>query len=270
MNIELENNTIYGLFGRNGSGKTTLLDMIAGNVFPDEGEIEVGGLPLRKGETPKDMCYVRQGRSYFGGAKIIEILKLAAAFHKSWDWHFVQKLIDAFQLDPNKKMRQLSRGMESIVGNIIGLASREPITVFDEPVVGLDVLMREKFYRLLMEDYAENPRTILLSTHLIDEIAKVVERIYIIEKGSILLHDDVDNIRTHSHLIKGSSDAIRMFTSGKRVIYQDSYGHSTLAAVYETMDEKDRAEAKRLGVSIDGLPLQKFFSLLIEGGGYVE
>jgi ABC-2 type transport system ATP-binding protein len=160
--------------------------------------------------------------------------------------------------------------MESIVGNIIGLASRARLTIYDEPVLGLDVLMRERFYSVLLADYAENPRTIVISTHLIDEIAKVVERIYIIEAGTIMLHDDADNIRTHSHLLKGSSEAIGNFISGRRVIYQESYGNGTLAAVYDTIGETDRAQASKQGISIDGLPLQKFFAYLVEGGEHVE
>ncbi|MCQ6561088.1 ABC transporter ATP-binding protein [Paenibacillus mendelii] len=270
LGMKLEENTIYGLLGRNGAGKTTLLNMITGGVFPDYGDIAIAGLPLRQGDTPRDICYVREKNFFFGGAKVIEILELASSFHKNWDWTLANELVRTFKLNPNKKIRQLSRGMESLVGNIIGLASRAPLTIYDEPVLGLDVLMREKFYRLLVEDYAEHPRTILLSTHLIDEIAMVVERIYIMDAGTILLDDDVDNIRTHSHLLKGSSEAVRAFTSGKRVIYEENYGNGALVAVYDEIGEAERAQAGRLGITIDGLPLQKFFAYLIEGGEHVE
>lgn len=266
LEIELKENTIYGLLGRNGAGKTTFLNMITGGIFPDSGEIVIAGTRLKAGDIPPHTCYVREKNLFFGGARIKEILELASSFHKNWDWAFAHDLLTVFKLNPNKKIRQLSRGMESLVGNIIGLASRAPLTVFDEPVLGLDVLMREKFYRVLMEDYAENPRTILFSTHLIDEIAKVVEQVYIMEAGSILLYDEVDNIRTHSHLVKGSKDAVENLTKGKRVIYLESYGNGSLAAVYDRLGEEERALAARQGVSIDGLPLQKFFAYLIEGG----
>jgi ABC-2 type transport system ATP-binding protein len=266
LNLELKENTIYGLLGRNGAGKTTLMNLITGRIFPDHGEITVGGMRLKRGESPQNICYIRQDSLYFSGGKIIEMLEYASAFHNNWDWNFAYKLIETFKLNPNQKIRHLSDGMVSLIGNIIGLASREPITIYDEPVIGLDVLMRDKFYRSLMEDYAENPRTILLSTHLIDEVAKVVERIYIIEAGTILLHDDVDNIRTHSHLLKGSGDAIEKFTNGKRVIYRESYGKGALAAIYDTIGDEDKAQASKLGISIAGIPLQKFFAYFIEGG----
>ncbi|MCC3372247.1 ATP-binding cassette domain-containing protein [Cohnella sp. REN36] len=270
LDLRLEENTVYGLLGRNGAGKTTLLNMMTGGIFPDSGTIKVGGAPLGPGETPKDTCYIREKNFHFGGAKVIEILQIASAFHPNWDWDFANELVRTFKLNPNKKMRQLSRGMESLVGNIVGLASRAPLTIYDEPVLGLDVLMREKFYSVLMEDYALNPRTILLSTHLIDEISKVVERVYILEAGNILLHDDVDNIRTQSFMLTGSNEALDQFTRGKRVIYKESYGKGSLAAVYDRIGEDERLQASKMGISVDGLPLQKFFAYFIEGSGHVE
>lgn len=266
LDMELKENTIYGLLGRNGAGKTTLLNMLTGGTFPDSGRIEIAGERLKPGDSPKDTCYVREKNYFLGGARVIEVLEHASAFHPNWDWDFAHDLVKAFKLNPHKKIRQLSRGMESLVGNIIGLASRAPLTIYDEPVLGLDVLMREKFYNVLMADYAENPRAILLSTHLIDEIAKVVERVYIIEGGSIRLQDEVDHIRARSHLLTGTKEAIDAFTRGKRVIYQESYGQGSMAAIYDAIGDQERQQAGKLGVTVDGLPLQKFFAYFIEGG----
>jgi len=266
LDLQLEENVIYGLLGRNGAGKTTLLNMIAGGILPNNGTIEVRGKKLGKGELPKDFCFVRENNKLFGGARIIEILRLAADFHPKWDWTFAHKLLETFRLDPNKKIRQLSRGTESLVGNLIGLASRAPLTIYDEPVLGLDVLMRERFYKELLEDYAYHPRTILLSTHLIDEIVPVAERVYIIEAGSILLHDEMDQIRMAAHLIRGNSEAVASFTAGKRVLFTESYGRGTLAAIYEKLNDGDMLQAREMDISIENLTLQKFFSYLIEGG----
>ncbi|MDO3677113.1 ATP-binding cassette domain-containing protein [Paenibacillus ehimensis] len=266
LNLQLEENVIYGLLGRNGAGKTTLLNMIAGGIFPDCGTIEVRGKKLGRGELPRDFCFVREKNKHFGGARVIEILQVAANFHPNWDWTFAHELIKTFQLDPHKKIRQLSRGTESLVGNIIGLASRAPLTLYDEPVLGLDVLMRERFYKALLEDYANHPRTILLSTHLIDEIATVAEKVYIIEAGSLLLHDEMDRIRMSAHLIRGNSEAVASFTAGKRVLHTETYGRGTLAAIYEKLDDGDMLQAREMDISIENLTLQKFFSYLIEGG----
>lgn len=270
LELQLQENTIYGLLGRNGAGKTTLLNLIAGASFPDYGNIYISGLELKRGETPRGVCYIREKNLHFGGAKVIEILRMASAFYENWDWDFAHDLLKTFKLNPDKKIKQLSRGMESLVGNIIGLASRAPLTIFDEPVLGLDVLMRERFYRVLVEDYANHPRTILLSTHLIDEIATVVERVYIMDSGSILLNDEVERIRAHAYLLTGNDESMEPFIKGRHVIYRESYGKGSFTAIYGEMKEEDRMQAGKLGISIDGLPLQKFFSYLIEGGQSVE
>ncbi|MGC5774633.1 ABC transporter ATP-binding protein [Paenibacillus pabuli] len=266
LDIQLEENVIYGLLGRNGAGKTTLLNIIAGGLFANDGSIEVRGKKLDKGALPEDCCFVRENNKLFGGARLIEILQFAANFHPNWDWTFAHKLLQTFELDPNKKIKQLSRGTESLVGNIIGLSSRSSLTLFDEPVLGLDVLMRERFYKELLEDYANHPRTILLSTHLIDEIAPIAERVYIIDEGSLLLHDEMNRIRMASYLIRGNSDAVALFTKGKRVLHTESYGHGKLAAIYEKLNDEDRLQARKLDITIENLTLQKFFSYLIEGG----
>ncbi|GAA0137717.1 ABC transporter ATP-binding protein [Paenibacillus sp. YSY-4.3] len=266
LDMQLEKNVIYGLLGRNGAGKTTLLNIIAGGILANDGTIEIRGRKLGKGEFPEDFCFVREKNKHFGGARVIKALQLAANFHPHWDWTFAHKLLQTFQLDPNKKIKQLSRGTESLVGIIIGLASRAALTLFDEPVLGLDVLMREKFYKELLEDYANYPRTILLSTHLIDEIAPVAERVYIMDQGSLLLHDEINRLRMAAYLIRGNSDAVTSFTEGKRVLHTESYGHGKLAAIFEMLSDGDRLQARQLDITIEHLTLQKFFSYLIEGG----
>lgn len=266
LSLQLQENVIYGLLGRNGAGKTTLLNMIAGGIFPDSGTLEVWGKRLRKGELPRDFCYVRDHTSPFGGARVREVLQFAAGFHPNWAWPLAHELLETFRIDPRKKMSQLSKGTAALVGNIIGLASRAALTLYDEPVLGLDVLMREKFYKVLLEDYAAHPRTILLSTHLIDEIAPVVEQIFIIEAGSVLLHDEMDRIRMGTHMLRGKSEAVAAFTAGKRVIHTEAYGRGTLAAMYEQLTEEDLMRARELDIAIEGLTLQKFFAYLVEGG----
>lgn len=266
LDLQLEENVIYGLLGRNGAGKTTLLNLIAGGLFATDGTIEARGKKLGKGAIPEDCCYVRENSKLFGGARLMEILQFAATFHPHWDWAFAHKLLQTFRLDPDKKIKQLSRGAESLVGNIIGLSSRSALTLFDEPVLGLDVLMRERFYKELLEDYANHPRTILLSTHLLDEIAPIAERVYILDEGSLLLHEEMNQISMAAYLIRGHSDAVAAFTEGKRVLHTESYGHGKLAAIFEKLDDGDRLQARQLDIALEQMTLQKFFSYLIEGG----
>lgn len=266
LDLQLEEGAIYGLLGRNGAGKTTLLNTIAGGIAADSGTIEVNGKKLGKREQPKDCCYVRAEFVHFGGASVVEALQIAAAVYPRWDWDYARELLRLFLIEPSQKIRQLSGGTQSLVGNIIGLASRAPLTLYDEPVLGLDVLMRERFYKTLMEDYANHPRTILLSTHLIDEIAPIVEKICILEAGSLLMQDDMENIRMSAYLVRGNSETVASFANGKRVIYQEAYGRGLIAAIYEKLDDQSMRVAREQGISMETLSLQKLFLFLIEGG----
>ncbi|MEK4009441.1 ABC transporter ATP-binding protein [Paenibacillus sp. FSL H3-0333] len=266
LDLQLKEGVIYALLGRNGAGKTTLLNTIAGGIAADSGTIEVGGQRLRRGELPKDLCYVRDHYRHFGGARVIEALQIAAAFYPRWDWSYALELLDLFLIDKDQKIRQLSSGNQSLIQNVIGLASRAQLTLYDEPVLSLDVLMRERFYKALMEDYANYPRTILVSTHLIDEIAPVAERIIILESGALLLQDDMEQCQQSAYLIRGNSEAVASYTSGKRVIYREDYGRGTLAALYEKLSDTDKRLARERNISIEALSLQKLFLYLIEGG----
>ncbi|MDP5275323.1 ABC transporter ATP-binding protein [Chengkuizengella axinellae] len=266
LSIKLEENTIYGLLGRNGAGKTTLLNLLTGHKFPDSGEIKGFGKTLNKGDSLQEICYIKDNHQFFEESKVIQLLNFAAPFYEHWDWNFANELLRQFELDPNKKFKKLSRGMKSTVGIMIGLASRAPITIFDEPLLGLDAVMREKFYDILLKDYAEHPRTILMSTHLIDEISKVVEKVMILETGSIKLFDDMDTIRNKSYFVSGKSDVVESILKHKNVIHKDQHGKITIAAVFNTMSKQEIMEAEELELSVEGMSLQKFFSYYCMGG----
>lgn len=266
-NVDLlfKDNTIYGLLGPNGAGKTTLMDMLSGGMFPSGGTIKVQDEVLKQGNTPKGMCYVREKNIHFSRLKVAEVMKVAASFYENWDWEFTKELLQLFDMNPNKKVSQLSRGTQSLVGNIIGLASRAPITLFDEPVLGLDVIMREKFYNVLLEDYVNHPRTIIISTHLLDEISKIVEEIYIINKGSILLNESMEEIRSKSYIVSGKPNALKDFLSNKNILKVEDYGNMEVATVFDDISDVEKRASQKLDISITGLPLQRLFTDLVGG-----
>lgn len=270
IDFALEENTIYGLLGRNGAGKTTLLNIISGSIFQDSGEVEIAGKKINRTQGIEDLCYVKEKTLFFNHVKVMDLLEIASSFHKTWDWDFAKELLKMFELNPEKKFRQLSRGMESLVGIIIGLASRAPLTIFDEPVLGLDVFMREKFYSIVLEDYSNYPRTILMSTHLVNEITKVIEKFYIIDSGEILLHEEMDDFRSKSYYVTGNKKAVESFIEGKNVLQCESQGNIMIAALFDTMNDQERLHAKRLDLSVDGMPLQKFFTYFVDGRNHIE
>lgn len=172
VSFSIEENTIYGLLGRNGAGKTTVMSILTAQNFATSGDVRVfGGHPYENARILQRMCFVRESQKYPDDATPRHAFRSARLFFPHWNQDLADQLIDEFQLPTKKTIKKLSRGQLSAVGVIIGLAARAEITFFDEPYLGLDAVARQIFYDRLLEDYAEHPRTILLSSHLIDEVS---------------------------------------------------------------------------------------------------
>jgi ABC-2 type transport system ATP-binding protein len=162
------------------------------------------------------VCFVRESQKYPDDAAPIHALRAARLFFPNWDQQLADRLADEFQLPMKRRIKKLSRGQLSAVGVIIGLASRAEITFFDEPYLGLDAVARQIFYDRLLEDYVEHPRTIILSSHLIDEVANLIERVIVIDDGRILLDEDTDAVRGRASTVVGDAAAVDAWTAGRR------------------------------------------------------
>ncbi|MCY8515912.1 ABC transporter ATP-binding protein [Bacillus atrophaeus] len=264
IQLKFKENSICGLLGRNGSGKTTILNMISGHSFYDKGNIYVKGKLLLKGCIHQDICYVKDRQHFFWNQTVMEVLKIASSFYQNWDWKAASALLEEFSLDPAIKCRKLSRGMETMVGIIIGMASRAPITIFDEPDAGLDSVMREKFYSLLLEDYTEYPRTIIISTHLVDECAKLLEKIYVIDSGEVILEENIDELRSKMYSLYGERDQIDRFIENKDVLHVESVGNKKIVNIFHPLSSEDIYNLEKSDVSVGNLSVQHFLTQLLE------
>ncbi|HEY6494075.1 MAG TPA: ABC transporter ATP-binding protein, partial [Trebonia sp.] len=165
VSVEVEAGAITGVLGRNGAGKTTLLRILAGQEFPSSGKVSVLGAPPAENEQVlRRMAFVREDQAY-PDIQVGHALRAASWFFPNWDAALADTLIADFDLRQKKAIKKLSRGQRSTLGITIGLAARAEVTLFDEPYAGLDAVARQIFYDRLLADYAECPRTILLSTH---------------------------------------------------------------------------------------------------------
>jgi ABC-2 type transport system ATP-binding protein len=144
----------------------------------------------------------------------------------------------------------------SAVGVVVGLASRAPLTFFDEPYLGLDAVARQLFYDRLLEDYSENPRTVVLSTHLIDEVAALLERVILIDDGRILIDADADTLRGSATSVAGTRAAVESFTAGRTVLHTESLGGLATATV-GVLTDAERAEASAAGLELAPVSLQQ-------------
>ena len=260
VSFDIQPGSITGLLGRNGAGKTTLLRIVAGQEFPSAGGVTVlGGRPVTSDHLLQRMVFVREDQLYpqYGGAFTVRhALRAASWFYPDWDTGLASALAADFDLPLGRRVVRLSRGMRSALGIVIGLAARAEVTLFDEPYAGLDPVARQLFYDRLLADNAEHPRTVLLSTHLIDEAAGLFERVLVIDHGTIMLDATADDVRGATS-VTGPAIAVAEFTTGRTVWDRRRVGSEESVAVAGALDDTDRARAASLHLRLEPLSLQQ-------------
>jgi ABC-2 type transport system ATP-binding protein len=257
VSVEIEAGSITGLLGRNGAGKTTLLRILAGQEFPSSGSVSVLGEPPAENERVlRRMVFVREDQAY-PEIKVRHALRAASWFYPNWDASLAGTLIADFGLGPGKAVKKLSRGMRSALGITIGLAARAEVTLFDEPYAGLDAVARQVFYDRLLADYAEHPRTIVLSTHLIDEAAALFENVVVIDRGRVALEAAADGLRGIATTVSGPVLAVDEFTAGRPAWNRRRLGSQASVVTVGQLDEASRAKARSQGLDLVPLTLQQ-------------
>ena len=257
VDLAVEPDTIVGLMGRNGAGKTTLMALLAGQDFPTAGSVRIFGEdPVENDAVLSRLCFVREAQQYPNNFRVAHVLGIGPHFYPEWDSELAERLVDAFGLPRRRQVQKLSRGMRAAVGVITGLASQAPLTIFDEPVLGLDATSRQLFYDELIKAYAERPRTILLSTHLIDEAAAALEQVVVLDRGRVALSGDVDELRRRASTLTGPVEAVHELIGSATVLHQEPLGGYVRATVELTPSPDLRSRAQALGVDVSPVPLQ--------------
>lgn len=263
VSFDIEPGSVTGLFGRNGAGKTTLMRIVAGQEFPSSGRVGVlGASPVENDSVLRRMVFVREDQRYpdYGSWPAFEVrhaLRAASWFYPNWDADLAAALVADFGLPRSRGVAKLSRGMRSALGIVIGLAARAEVTLFDEPYAGLDPVARKLFYDRMLADYAEHPRTVLLSTHLIDEAAGLMERVLVIDHGAIVLDADADEVRGSAVSVSGPAIAVAEFAAGRTVWDRRRIGSQESVVVAGPLDDTDRARARSMRLHLEPLTLQQ-------------
>lgn len=190
--------------------------------------------------------------------RISELLALAAGVDENFDLDFAEKMVEKFRLDKRKKYNSLSFGMKTMVTTIISLASNDEIILLDEPVLGFDAVMRRQFYDLLSESYERHPRIIVISTHLIDEIADVAGQIIAIDSGKLLFYEDINDVLEKSYKVTGISDTVSLAVKDVNVISREKIGKFTSAYI------SDKRIPSVDGIEIENVSLQDLFIKMVE------
>lgn len=263
-NLELEEGKIYGMIGRNGAGKTTLLSILTAQNPATKGEVTLDGKQVWENQPVLDqLCFSRELNPVSGtGAnalKVQEYFRMARSYLPGWDEQLARRLIKEFDLDVKKRIGRLSKGMMSMVTIIVALASKAKFTFLDEPVAGLDVVAREHFYRILLDEFSETGRTFVISTHIIEEAADVFEEVIVLDKGRILLKENTQELLDRAYHVSGLEEKVDALTGSMQVCREERLGRSKGVTVLLKPGE---VLEKRPDLDIQRLSLQKIFVAL--------
>lgn len=244
--FEIEAGKIIGLIGPNGAGKTTALKAILG-LTPFEGQLKVLGLDPRKDrdELMKDVCFIADVAVLPRWMKVKEAIDFVEGVHPRFDRAKCERFIANTQLKPNLRVREMSKGMIVQLHLALVMAIDAKLLVLDEPTLGLDILYRKQFYQRLLEDYFDEQKTIVVTTHQVEEIEHILTDVMFIRDGKIVLTSQMEEVAERYTELLASGDAVeqaralkpideRALPFGKTVLLFDGVPKGHLAALGET------------------------------------
>ena len=256
ITLSIDEPGIYCLLGRNGAGKTTLLKSIAGYQNITSGTIQVDGKPIATSTLDTGVSYIENFAKHFN-LPVRKLLRIASEVNPDYDVDFASDMMERFELDGKKKFNHLSLGMKTMVSTIICLASNQEVILLDEPVLGFDAIMRVEFYDMLTESFQKHPRIIIVSTHIIEEIAKTIQKLIVIDKGSIRFFDTLRSVETKAFSVSGLQKDVEAATRGLHIIGQDTVGGLVTCYLFDTPPEPAAS------LEIRPLSLQDFFIQMV-------
>ena len=263
ITLSVDEPGIYCLLGRNGAGKTTLLKSIAGYQNITNGSIKVDGKTIATSTLDTGVSYIENFARHFN-LPVRKLLRIASEVNPDYDYDFASEMMERFELDGKKKFKHLSLGMKTMVSTIICLASNKEVILLDEPVLGFDAIMRVEFYNMLTESFQKHPRIIIVSTHIIEEIAKTIQKLIIIDKGNIRFFDTLQSVETKAFRISGLQKDVETATRNLNIIGQDTVGGLVTSYIF------DNPPKQTASLEIRPLSLQDFFIQMVGHKGGVK
>jgi len=250
---------IIGLWGGNGSGKTTIMKLISGLEKPNQGMISVNGItPYNNSEAMNHVTFMQEDHPFSDLWDVEDALRFGAYFNENWDQELAENLVDMFELPRKKKIRQFSKGMKTMIKITLGLASKAPVTILDEPSNGLDAYMRKQFYDALLDTYEDHPRLIILSTHHIEELEPLCEKIAVISQQTVMRYEETEELKTRGIHLSGTAEAVKSVIGNSRIIDERKLGKQLNVMIDDSLHADLVAKAKEAGITIEKAPLQDY------------
>lgn len=256
VSVTFKENCIYGLLGRNGAGKSTLLNIISGRTFADSGEVLIDGVNASGNDSALGKVHLMSEQLLYNPSlKVRDMFRTASFYYPDFDTEYALKLCSEYELDTNRKLSKLSTGYRTIAKAVNALACGAPIVFFDEPVLGLDANHRDLFYKHVVNRYSEHPATFVISTHLIEETAGIIERAVVIQKGELLLDNDVEEVRSMGYSVSGKAADVDSFANGRELMGEDVLGGLKTVYIKGQLNEAELPD----GLTAEPMNLQNIF-----------
>jgi len=263
VNVEFGGNKIYGLLGNNGAGKSSLLKIITSRIFADSGNLTMDDTNMVDCDKTLGQIYMLSEDNYYPESmRVKEAFKWGHAFYPNFDSELALELAGRFNLPMKKKITALSTGYTTIFKIVMAFSSNAPFLLLDEPVLGLDAQHRDVFYKLVIERYTENPCTIIISTHLIAEVAGIVEHCMIIKDGRIIKNAPAEELLQNGYTVSGPVALLDNYLIGKEVLSSSNLGGLKTAAIGGTIPAASELPA---GIEVGKMNLQEYFIQLMNG-----
>jgi ABC-2 type transport system ATP-binding protein len=274
VTLHIGKGSIYGLLGSNGAGKTTLLKMLAGIYQPDAGKILIAGEPVFENiKLKQQIVFLPDAPYFFAHYTIRRMADYYRSLYSSWSEERFEKLNEVFPIDRHKKIHRLSKGMQRQVAFWLAFSAMPELLVLDEPLDGLDAVMRQKVKNLLVQDVAERELTVIISSHNLREVEDLCDHVGIMHQGAVMIERDLDDLKSDIHKIQvafregGGKEA---FVEQVDVLYREERGSVLLFIIRGSKEEITRKVKALHPVIFDVLPLtlEEIFIYEMGGAGY--
>lgn len=265
ISFSLSPQKIYGLIGRNGAGKTSLLALLASFRAPTSGTISIGGEdPFENAKIMRQVSFA-YNREYTDDDKPGKAyLEMSQRYRPNFDMDYARELAKRFGLPLDKRVKKLSRGMQSALDATLGLANRAPVSIFDEVYLSMDPPSRKIFYQEIIEDQDRFPRLMILSTHLVSEMEYLFDHVLILDQGRLVIDEDFETVINRGAAVTGPSAEVDAFVKDKKQLSSKQLGPTKSVMIYESISEAQRVEAQKRDLEIGPVSLQELFIHLTE------
>lgn len=269
LNLNINKGSIYGLVGTNGAGKTTLIKHVTGVWKADQGEVLIEGQNVFENIPMKErMGYIPDDLYFFATYDLKESARFYRSLYPSWNQERYDFMIKQFDLDETRKLSRLSKGMQKQAALLLTMSAMPDYLILDEPIDGLDPIVRKLIWQYIVEDVAEREMSVLVSSHNLRELEGICDSIGILSKGKLVLERDLDELKSDIHKIQVAySTPQEELYSGLNILHRESRGTVDLLIVRNKRELVEQVINQSHPAIFDMLPLSLEEIFIYELGG---